>query len=73
MSLSTRVIRGLGDIADRYDATILDLWGCLHDGVRIYPAALDALHRLKSASTTSRTRVTPMPSSIVPSRAALIE
>ncbi|HEY3149824.1 MAG TPA: TIGR01459 family HAD-type hydrolase [Dongiaceae bacterium] len=49
MSLSTRVIRGLGDIADQYDACILDLWGCLHDGVRIYPAALDALHHLKSA------------------------
>src|SRR5262245_8996188 len=48
MSLSTRVIRGLGDIADRYDAFVLDLWGCLHDGVRIYPAALDALHHLKA-------------------------
>jgi len=48
MSLSTRVIRGLGDIADRYDAFVLDLWGCLHDGVAIYPAALDALHHLKS-------------------------
>jgi HAD superfamily hydrolase (TIGR01459 family) len=43
------VIRGLGDIADRYDAFILDLWGCLHDGVAIYPAALGALHRLKAA------------------------
>src|SRR5262249_44378003 len=49
MNLSTRVIRGLGDIADQYDAYILDLWGCLHDGVRIYPAALDALHHLKAA------------------------
>jgi len=49
MSLSTRVIRGLGDIAERYDSYILDLWGCLHDGVAIYPAALDALHRLNSA------------------------
>ena len=49
MSLSTRVIRGLGDIADRYNAFILDLWGCLHDGVAIYPAALEALHRLKAA------------------------
>jgi len=49
MSLSTRVIRGLGDIADNYDAFILDLWGCLHDGIAIYPAALAALRHLKSA------------------------
>lgn len=49
MSMTTRVIRGLGDIADRFDATILDLWGCLHNGVTVYPAALEALHRLKSA------------------------
>ena len=49
MSPPARVIRGLGDIADRYNAFILDLWGCLHDGVAIYPAALEALHRLKAA------------------------
>lgn len=48
MSLPTRLIRGLGDIADGYDAFILDLWGCLHDGVAVYPAALDALRHLKS-------------------------
>jgi HAD superfamily hydrolase (TIGR01459 family) len=52
MSHPTRVIRGLGDIADGYDAFILDLWGCLHDGVTVYPAALDALHRLKAAGKT---------------------
>jgi HAD superfamily hydrolase (TIGR01459 family) len=48
MSFPTRVIRGLGDIADGYDAFILDLWGCLHDGVVVYPAALEALRRLNS-------------------------
>lgn len=49
MSRSTKVIRGLGDIADGYDAFILDLWGCLHDGIVVYPAALAALRRLNSA------------------------
>jgi len=49
MSLSTRVIRGLGDIADGYDAFILDLWGCLHDGIAVYPAALEVLRRLNAA------------------------
>lgn len=52
MTNATRVIRGLHDIADGYDAFILDLWGCLHDGITVYPAALDALHRLKAAGKT---------------------
>lgn len=49
MSIPTRVIRGLSEIADRYDAFILDLWGCLHDGIVVYPAALEALRQLKAA------------------------
>lgn len=42
-------IHGLREIADRYDAFILDLWGCLHDGIVVYPAALEALRQLKAA------------------------
>lgn len=42
-------IHGLGEIAQRYDAFILDLWGCLHDGIVVYPAALEALRQLKAA------------------------
>ena len=49
MNSSTRHIRGLNEIADRYNAFILDLWGCLHDGVVVYPDALEALRRLKAA------------------------
>lgn len=53
MTIPTRLIRGLGEIAAGYDAFILDLWGCLHDGVAVYPAALDCLHRLKEAGKKS--------------------
>lgn len=53
MTLPTRLIRGLGEIASAYDAFILDFWGCLHDGVTVYPAALDCLHRLKAAGKTA--------------------
>jgi len=49
MTFRTRAIRSLGDIAEQYDAYILDLWGCLHDGLAIYPAALNALRQLKAA------------------------
>lgn len=39
----------LSEIADRYDAFILDLWGVVHNGVALYPGVrdcLETLHRL---------------------------
>jgi len=45
----TRVLKGLSEIADSFDLVLMDLWGCVHDGVKPYPAALDCLHRLKDA------------------------
>lgn len=38
---------GLRDIADRLDGVILDLWGCMHDGITCYPAALDCLKQFR--------------------------
>ncbi|HSK38828.1 MAG TPA: TIGR01459 family HAD-type hydrolase [Arenibaculum sp.] len=43
------VLSGIGDIADRYDGFILDLWGVLHNGQRPYPGAVDCLDRLRAA------------------------
>ncbi len=43
------VAAGLSSLAARYDGFILDLWGVLHDGVRPYPGAIDALRCLKAA------------------------
>jgi len=45
----TRILSGLREIADRFDLVLMDLWGCVHDGVRPYPAALDCLHYLQHA------------------------
>jgi HAD superfamily hydrolase (TIGR01459 family) len=44
-----REISGLAEIADRYDAFLIDQFGVLHDGGALYPGALSALeglHRL---------------------------
>ena len=38
-----RPIAGLSEIADRYDALIVDLLGVMHDGVRAFPEAVEAL------------------------------
>src|SRR3954463_1469079 len=45
----TRVLKGLGEITEQFDLVLMDLWGCVHDGVKPYPAALDCLARLRDA------------------------
>ncbi len=37
----------MGAILDRFEAIILDLWGCLHDGVRVHEPARECLIRLR--------------------------
>ena len=40
---------GMVDIAARYDAFILDVWGVIHDGVELYPGVVNTLERLTGA------------------------
>ena len=44
----TRLITALGDISDSYDALFVDLWGCVHDGVRALPDAVAALRAYRA-------------------------
>lgn len=37
------IIDSLEEVADRYDALFVDLWGCLHNGYRPFPGAVEAL------------------------------
>lgn len=41
------ILSGLVGMADDYDLFILDLWGVVHDGVTVYPGAVDCLRRLR--------------------------
>jgi HAD superfamily hydrolase (TIGR01450 family) len=43
-----QIVTSLADIADRYDAVFCDLWGCLHDGLRALPEAVEALRGFKA-------------------------
>lgn len=45
---STKIIAGVSEIAAGFDGVIMDLWGCMHDGITAYPSALDCLERLKA-------------------------
>jgi HAD superfamily hydrolase (TIGR01459 family) len=39
----TKIINALSDISAQYDALFVDLWGCVHNGVRAFDAATKAL------------------------------
>ncbi|MBY5931663.1 TIGR01459 family HAD-type hydrolase [Tateyamaria omphalii] len=38
-----QIITSLSEISDRYDALFVDLWGCVHNGVKALPEAVAAL------------------------------
>lgn len=42
------VIDSLSEIAERYDVLFCDLWGCVHDGMRGYREAIDALRNFRA-------------------------
>ena len=43
----TDLINRLTDVSDRYDALYVDLWGCLHNGIRAFPDAVAALQEYR--------------------------
>ena len=44
----TQFISGVGAIADQYDAFMIDVWGVVHDGVRLNPGSRDCLQQMKA-------------------------
>ena len=45
----TRAIESILEVANGYDAIVLDQWGVLHDGSEPYPGAVTALEALRGA------------------------
>lgn len=48
----TQIIENLSEISDRYQAVFCDLWGCLHNGVRPFEAAVAALEGFRDGGGT---------------------
>ena len=44
----TRIITALSEISSTYEALFVDLWGCVHDGVRALPEAVAALQAYRA-------------------------
>lgn len=45
--MACTIIERLDEIAAGYDALLVDLWGCYHNGLEPYPAAIAALRRYR--------------------------
>ena len=44
----TQIITSFADISDRYDAAFVDLWGCMHNGLTAFPAAVAAMQGFRA-------------------------
>ena len=45
--METKLIKGLSQIQSKYNAFFIDLWGVIHNGVHLYPEAIEVLKNLK--------------------------
>ena len=44
--MSKKLIRGLKEVYNNYDAFFIDLWGVVHNGIHLYPDAIKVLENL---------------------------
>ncbi len=44
----TRIVASLSEVATLYDAAFVDLWGCLHNGLEAFPAAVSAMQAFRA-------------------------
>lgn len=47
--MTCQIIQSLAEISPYYDAIFCDLWGCYHNGIETYPAAIAACQAFRSA------------------------
>lgn len=43
----TRIIENFAEISGQYDAAFVDLWGCMHNGIKALPGAVAAMQRYR--------------------------
>ena len=48
----TQIIENFAEISGKYDAALVDLWGCLHNGVKPFAAAVFALEAFRDNGGT---------------------
>jgi len=44
--METKLIKGLNQVHSKYDVFFIDLWGVIHNGIQLYPGAVEVLENL---------------------------
>ena len=44
--METKLINGISQIESKYDVFFIDLWGVIHNGIQLYPDAIEVLENL---------------------------
>jgi len=44
--MTKKTIKGLSEIYHKYDVFFIDLWGVVHNGIRLYPGTIEVLENL---------------------------
>ena len=44
--MNAKLIKGLSQVQSKYDAFFVDLWGVIHNGIQLYPGAIEVLENL---------------------------
>jgi len=44
--MKTKLIKGLNEVQSKYDTFFIDLWGVIHNGVKLYPEAIEVLENI---------------------------
>ena len=44
--MQAKFIKGLSQVQSKYDAFFVDLWGVIHNGIQLYPGAIEVLENL---------------------------
>ena len=45
-NMTKKTIKGLSEIYHKYDVFFIDLWGVIHNGIQLYPGAIEVLENL---------------------------
>jgi len=46
--MKTKLIKKLSQIQEKYDTFFIDLWGVVHNGIKVYPGAIEVLENLNN-------------------------
>jgi ribonucleotide monophosphatase NagD (HAD superfamily) len=45
---NTKFCQGISDVSDSYTGFIIDTWGVIHDGEKVFESAIECLKELKA-------------------------